>query len=330
MAEINICMITDNNYVIPTAVAITSAISHKKDTSVYHFYLLVNNISNFNRKQLEKLAGEQVVIDFIETDIAKYESIMVKTHVSQAAALKFDVPNIIGCDRILYIDGDILVREDLEELFNVDMEDCLIAAVRDMGGEVKLHFNDLLGTENYFNSGVMLLDLAGLRRGDYPVKLEKAKRENPQWKCMDQDAFNFVFKDRVKWLDVRYNAMIPQYRMHRFSQSEINRFYGVEYDDENEMQSDAAIIHFAGESGTRPWKVVNGTFGDLWDAYYRQSPYRDISLNRSLTAGIRPQGGVTSYNLFGCVPLWKRKRCTNGDFRFYLFGFIPMFRIKNK
>ena len=30
MAEINICMITDNNYVIPTAVAITSAISHKK------------------------------------------------------------------------------------------------------------------------------------------------------------------------------------------------------------------------------------------------------------------------------------------------------------
>ena len=41
---------------------------------------------------------------------------------------------------------------------------------------------------------------------------------------MDQDAFNFVFKDRVKWLDVRYNAMIPQYRMHRFSQSEINRF----------------------------------------------------------------------------------------------------------
>lgn len=177
MAEINICMITDNNYVIPTAVAITSAISHKKDTSVYHFYLLVNNISNFNRKQLEKLAGEQVVIDFIETDIAKYESIMVKTHVSQAAALKFDVPNIIGCNRILYIDGDILVREDLEKLFNVDMEDCLIAAVRDMGGEVKLHFNDLLGTENYFNSGVMLLDLAGLRRGDYPVKLKKPKEK---------------------------------------------------------------------------------------------------------------------------------------------------------
>ena len=80
---------------------------------------------------------------------------------------------------------------------------------------------------------------------------------------MDQDAFNFVFKERVKWLDVRYNAMIPQYRMHRFSQSEINRFTVWNMMMKTKCKSDAAIIHFAGESGTRPWKVVNGTFGDL-------------------------------------------------------------------
>ena len=59
-------MITDNNYVIPTAVAITSAISHKKIRLFTIFYLLVNNISNFSRKQLEKLArGAGFVIDFI-------------------------------------------------------------------------------------------------------------------------------------------------------------------------------------------------------------------------------------------------------------------------
>ena len=73
-----------------------------------------------------------------------------------------------------------------------------------------------------------------------------------------------------------------------------------------------------------PGKVVNGTFGDLWDAPYRQSPYRDISLNRSLTACIVLRAVVTSRNLFGCVPLWKSENaCTNGDFRFYSVRFYP-------
>ena len=103
-------------------------------------------------------------------------------------------PTLSAVTGFLYIDGDILVREDLEELFNVDMEDCLIAAVRDMGGEVKLHFNDLLGTENYFNSGVMLLDLAGLRRGDYPVKLEKAKKRKPAVEMYGSGCLQFCFQ----------------------------------------------------------------------------------------------------------------------------------------
>ncbi len=345
MHEVNICMITDNNYVIPTAVAITSAVCHKNAESVYHFYLLVAGVSRFNRERLAKLAADKVKIDFIETDTAKYDQIQVKTHVPHSAALKFDLASVLNADKVLYIDGDILVRCDLREFYATGLDGFLVAAVRDMGGELKQHFHEKTGVEKYFNSGVMLLNLKEMRQENCGEKLLAAKKEHPEWRCMDQDAFNFVFKDRVKWVALKYNAMIPLYRAYGYTQQEINSFYGTDYADDGEMQSDAALIHFAGESSYRPWKVLNGTFGDLWDEYYRRSPFAGISLNRRLMVPVPAPKSVAAqtkpqpvkqfcsqkYYLFGFLPLWKRKISSNGHrVKYYLFGFIPFLKIKRK
>lgn len=345
MREVNICMITDNNYVIPTAVAITSAVCHKDPETVYHFYLLVAGVSRFNRERLAMLAADKVKIDFIETDTAKYDQIRVKSHVPQSAALKFDLASVLDTDKVLYMDGDVLVRSDLGKFYDTALEGFWIAAVRDMGGELKKRFHEKTGVEKYFNSGVMLLNLKEMRRENCGEKLLTAKTEHPGWQCMDQDAFNFVFKDRVKWAAVKYNAMIPLYRAYGYGQQEINSFYGTDYADEYEMQNDAVLVHFAGESRYRPWKVLNGTFGDLWDEYYRRSPFAGISLNRRLEVPApAPRPAVVrtkpqpekrfcsqKYYLFGFLPLWKQKVSLSGHrAKYYLFGFIPLLKIKRK
>lgn len=345
MREINICMITDNNYVVPTTVAMTSAICHKDPQTVYHFYLLVAGVSRFNRERLAMLAADRVKIDFIEADAAKYSQIQVKSHVPQSAALKFDLASVLDMDKVLYMDGDILVRRDLSGFYNTDLNGFLVAAVRDMGGELKQRFHEKTGVEKYFNSGVMLLNLKEMRQENCGEKLFRAKTEHPKWQCMDQDAFNFVFNNRVKWVSLKYNAMIPLYRAYGYSQQEINSFYGTDYADDCEMQSDAVLIHCAGESRYRPWKVLNGTFGDLWDEYYRRSPFAGISLNRRLEIPVsapRPVEVKTKpqpeerfrcqkYYLFSFIPLWKQKVSLGGHrTKYYLFGFIPLLKIKRK
>ncbi|MBR1840964.1 MAG: glycosyltransferase family 8 protein [Alphaproteobacteria bacterium] len=312
-SEINICMITDNNYVIPTAVAMTSAICNKSSDSVYHFYLLINDVSADDLRRLSVLRRKDVKIDFIEVDASKYDKINVKTHVPKSAALKFDIPNTIKTDKVLYIDGDIIVCQDLEELYAIDLEDKIVGGVRDMVGELKQHFNQTVGCEKYFNSGVLLLDLKKMRDQNCSDLLIAAKMEHPQWKCMDQDAFNYVLNSKTKWIGVENNSMLALYQGCDYKIEEINDFYNVRYKSYEQLIKNSKIIHMAGKAAQRPWKVSNGTFGELWDSYYKQSPYKDIVLQRGVYCASK-----------------KKERLAAKIKKYTLFGFIPLFTIEEK
>lgn len=312
-SKINICMITDNNYVIPTAVAMTSAIENKNKSSHYHFYLLLNNVSDDNKNKLLELKRNNVSIDFIEVNNDKYSSIMVKTHVPTSALLKFDIPNLIYENKILYIDGDIIVQKDLSKLYNINIQKYSLASVRDMGGELKQKFNSKVGTNKYFNSGVLLLNLDYLRKNNISEKLILAKKNNPQWKCMDQDAFNYVLNSSTKWIDVKYNSMIALYKSYGYNIKEINDFYETKYKTYSNFENNSVIIHLAGESGQRPWKVSNGAFGSLWDKYYKLSPFKNNVLKRGLyksknISKIKSETYkfhkiICKYKLFNFIPL---------------------------
>lgn len=314
MTEINLCMITDNNYVMPTAVAMTSAIQNKKEHNIYHFYVLVNDISPENAERLMQMRRSDVKIDLIEVDVSKYANINVKTHVPQSAAVKFDIPNIIKKDKVLYIDGDIIVCQDLEELYSTDLEDKLVAGVRDMVGELKQHFNQAVGCEKYFNSGVLLLNLKKLRKGNYTDLLIAAKKEHPQWRCMDQDAFNYVLSTKTKWLDVKYNNMMALYKHNEYALEAINDFYNVHYATEQDLEKDTVIIHLAGTPWQRPWKYKEGAFCALWDTYYAQSPFKDIVLERERFTR----------------PVRTAQKTEEKVFKVSLFGFIPLLSIEDK
>ena len=187
LEDINICLILDNNYVIPTIVAITSAILNKDTSSIYNFYLIVDNLSKENIAKIKQLEQKKVNINIINTDISKYKNIFVHTHVSKTACLKFDIPNLLNLDKVLYLDGDIIVRKDLKDLYKKDISNYYLAAVRDMGGELGQHFNTTIGVEKYFNSGILLLNLDKIRRENLSKQFIEIKLAHPDWVCMDQD-----------------------------------------------------------------------------------------------------------------------------------------------
>ena len=68
-------------------------------------------------------------------------------------------------DKLLYLDADILFNRDIRLLYDVDIEGYEYAAARD-------HYGKYLLNPNYINAGVLLLNLAEMRRTGI---LEKAR-----------------------------------------------------------------------------------------------------------------------------------------------------------
>lgn len=64
-------------------------------------------------------------------------------------------------DTILYLDNDVLCRKDPEEFYHQDIQDKELACVLDYYG--RWLFCRKKGRQNYFNSGVLLLNLAKIR-----------------------------------------------------------------------------------------------------------------------------------------------------------------------
>lgn len=122
-----------------------------------------------------------------------------------------------GWERALYLDSDILVTAPLAPLFRLAFGGALAAMVRDCG---YCRRDDTAETERaamlrgigldpagpYFNSGVMLIDLAAWRSAAPLRRLAVFKRVQSRLSgSVDQDFINWVAQGRVLELSPRWN-----------------------------------------------------------------------------------------------------------------------------
>lgn len=244
--DIVICFITDDNYIMPTCVAITSMIMNKKYDSKYIINIIAVNITLENTSILNKLIEENSRKDIEIKIITKNnEYVYINSehpYVTKSALLKFNIPEIlIDYDKCLYLDSDIIILDDLEELFNIDVSNYYAAAVKDyIATEVELDHN-ILGIDNYFNSGVMLLNLSILRRNNVLNLLIDYKINKDRCHFMDQDAFNYCFNNKVKFIDLKYNYMITYVT---YDNNILSKFYNCNIDDK------IVILHV---TSVKPW-----------------------------------------------------------------------------
>lgn len=292
MSELSIAFIADGSFFLPSVVALTSLLENKKKTSEYQVYFVVVDFSKEQKDVLWKMANsKQVTLGFVEINAddirKKYEGIAKhECCASISALLKFDLPYIFDeINKLLYLDGDIIVQSDLSILADMDFrEDEYAAVVEDSG---ILYNKNLIkqNTEQYFNSGVMLLNLDALRKNNIPEYLFQKKIQDIDNSLMDQHVFNKVFKGHIRLLPHKYNVLytnlIRAKYFYTLSIEEINSRYHTEYKDWNEMRDEAAIIHYS--SFDKPWKYSDVTGVEIWDSYYRISPLcNDILVRKKL------------------------------------------------
>ena len=110
-------------------------------------------------------------------------------------------------DKILYLDTDTIINNDLQELYNIDIDDYELGAVTDIynWASPSRWFKSF-----YFNAGVLLLNMKKIR--------ETKMLEKTRYLCltkkmmyMDQDALNNSAK-LVKRLPVKFNSKDKYYK----------------------------------------------------------------------------------------------------------------------
>lgn len=158
-------------------------------------------------------------------------------------------------ERILYLDADLLVVADLEDLWTTDLGDCALAAVSDpyaFGRRAQLGIPEGGG---YVNAGVLLLDLARWRARGHSARLAAyIEQEGARLQFHDQDALNALLHAEIKVVDYRWNF---QARM--FSRADLKRLADrpVVVEAIRAAARRPAVIHYT--TDRKPWRFVVAT-----------------------------------------------------------------------
>lgn len=274
---IHLCLISDDNYVMPTCTAMRSIIASKGASSRYVIHVIAAALSAESKVAFSNLATDSVKIDIIEKDPSVFEGLHTFAEgaicvASVSALFKFLLPDILAdLDKVLYLDGDLICKTDLAELFNTDLGDNYAAAVPD-SGQIYYKHAYVKRVTKYINSGVMLLNLAKMRADNLPEVLVRTKKELTDSNLMDQNVFNVVFDHHIIYLPVRYNFMpVSLWRAkEKWKIQDVNALFGTQYKTIRELYADAEIVHYS--SKDKPWKEPDGAMAYLWHEYGTPTP----------------------------------------------------------
>ncbi len=279
----NIAMITDEGYAMPTGVAIYSLKQNRDESSRYCVYVLCNNVSGKMRERFMSMSEESfdIVLMDVTNDAKRYKKVAVRDmHVTGTSMFKFDLPKYFPqLDKLLYVDGDVLIQHDLREVYETDISDAYMAVVEDMKAMTRYSPPILvklgLKHKQYFHTGMMVMNLKKLREDNMPEKLLQYRINGINY-FQDQDAFNAVTDEKVVYLSPLANYCFTLDK--EFTAEEILSYYHIENEptDTLERQNKAVIFHLPGKY--KPWRYNMPRLSDLYMSYYTPSPFGEEKL----------------------------------------------------
>jgi lipopolysaccharide biosynthesis glycosyltransferase len=266
---INICLSFDEKYAQHAAVTMVSLM--KNCSQNIHFYIIDSEPSGIteSRSKIVKLVEMYgAKISFRTIDLSVFKGFPVWQPM-QDSPNKY-VPYYRLCladllpeiERIIYLDTDIVVQGDIAKLYNIELtEEQLIAGVNDMdSGELK----ENISTSAYINSGVILFNLATIRRFKLNIVKESINILQQLGDRMslniDQDLINIIFNKRIKLLDISWNAQSVG----------TPRGFKLGYDDKSIEKN---IIHFI--ASHKPWMFnCKSGYQHLYFSYLSYTPWK--------------------------------------------------------
>jgi lipopolysaccharide biosynthesis glycosyltransferase len=244
----------DNNYAMPLAVTVRSALANLSSDRQIVLFILDGGISDTKkRKIIRSLDSKRVKISWIQLDQALFANLPLYRHLTISSYYRLLIPEVIPThfDKAIYLDTDMVVTGNLAELWNIDIGDNYVLAVQDdhqlyMSIAYDWKTYQALGLSpdaKYFNSGLLVINLEKWRTENIGKQvLESIKKENL---ANDQDGLNVVLVDKWGELHPRWNQMPRIYHYSSWEKSPFNK------DVYNELLHQPYIIHYT--ATPKPW-----------------------------------------------------------------------------
>ncbi|MCU1276448.1 MAG: glycosyl transferase family 8 [Bryobacterales bacterium] len=248
----------NNDYALPLLVMLTSLKEHLRPSYQLVLYLVHQGVSEELLASISRLVETHSIVPSPESLAA----IPRHPHFPREAAYSLLLPELLPgtLDRILFLDADLLVLDDLAQLWEISMGDRALAAAPDAAiplccsprGVKKRDEWGISEDAVYFNCGVMLVRLSGWRERDVTRRacgyLQKVGR---QVDFLHQEALNAILWDDWLPLESRWNLL--------------GSMAGRPYEQSGSgAWRQPGIVHFAGRF--KPWRA---RIGGPFDQHYR-------------------------------------------------------------
>jgi lipopolysaccharide biosynthesis glycosyltransferase len=276
--SISVLFCCDPGYYQHLAVAMVSLLENNRRHSL-DIHLITSGIDPAAEAQLAASLAPYANLSFRIHDFSakRTQGWHTSYHITGEAYIRLFAPAILDAqiERVIYLDCDLVVVGDLQDLWDTDLKDCALAAVPDPFGAYRKAALGMPGGAAYINSGVLLLDLAKWRsQGLSSRVIAYVEQAGGELMFHDQDAINAVLHATTRPLDYRWNF---QAKMLRPSQSA-----GLADRKAIDVARPApAIIHYT--SVRKPWLFVMATPGKhLYRRYLQKTAWRNTpSIGRS-------------------------------------------------
>lgn len=247
----------DDNYAMQLAVVIRSSLEYLSSDRVLTVFVVDGGIKKRNKtKILKSIDLERCSVTWLPATPELLGNVKISKHVSIATYFRILIPFLIPEDyqKVIYLDSDVIVKQDLGKLWDIDIADNYALAAQQSGipyvsspfGLSKYKEMGISADEKYFNAGVLVINLKKWRSENISNKvIEYLNKNREHVNFWDQDGLNAILVGKWKEIEPRWNQT-PE--VHRFSSWQETPFPEEVF---NNLVNEPYIIHFA--SSSKPW-----------------------------------------------------------------------------
>lgn len=259
----------DDNYAMQLAVTGRSALVNLKGDRKILLFIIDGGIKNHNKQKILKSLNSQKcevkfvsIPEFLLRNIEEVhmdsEGLITKAeYVSIASFYRLLIPELLSdkFEKAIYLDCDLVVRGNLEQLWQTDLGDNYLLAAQDtwipyISSSTGLLNYQKLGISpdlKYFNAGVLVINLKKWRTDSISAKSLKYFKQNLEYVgWYDQGILNALFAGQWGELDPRWNYSPSS--VYGYSSWKDSPFSEEVY---NNLIHDPYIIHYV--SNKKPW-----------------------------------------------------------------------------
>lgn len=260
--RIHICYCFDKDYEQHAAVSIISLVKNSKLSKLVIHIISDSFSENFKSFIKELMVEFNINYHFYLFDLKKLEKLKRDIHkyVSHFAYSKIFIPDLVykNTEKVIYLDADTVVLDDLTDFFSLDLGDKFIGAALDYSNEYmkKIHCID-----DYFNSGVMLINVKSWNEKKLLKKIvDYGISHNKKIIAGDQCLINLFFNKKIKLIDQKFNTFV-------LSSSGQHSF----------TKKNATILHYI--THLKPWQSwFNNINQESYNYYLALTPWCDQKL----------------------------------------------------